>query len=65
MSHFVVPIFDRNLELTRDNFMEFVRATMIGTSYAIDFSFFPSHIELLWLISESALASVNEKFVLS
>ena len=45
--------------------MEFVRATMIGTSYAIDFSFFPSHIELLWLISESALASGNEKFVLS
>ena len=35
---------------------------MIGTSYEIDFSFFPSHIVLLWLISE--LASANEKFVL-
>ena len=31
--------------------MEFVRVTMIGTSYEIDFSFFPSHSVLLWLIS--------------
>ena len=31
--------------------MELVRATMIGTSYKIDFSFFPSHYVFLWLIS--------------
>ena len=31
--------------------MELVGPTMIGTSYEIDFSFFPSHIVLLWLIS--------------
>ena len=37
---------------------------MIGTSYEIDFSFFPSHIILLWLISGLALASANKKFVL-
>ena len=37
---------------------------MIGTSYEIDFLFFPSHVVLLWLISELALASANEKFVL-
>ena len=30
--------------------MELVRATMIGTSYEIDFSFFPFHIVLLLLI---------------
>ena len=44
--------------------MELVRATMIGTSYEINFSFFPSHSVLLWLISELALAFANEKFVL-
>ena len=38
---------------------------MIGTSYETYFSFFPSHIVLLWLFSELALASANEKFVLS
>ena len=36
---------------------------MIGTSYEIDF--FLSHIVLSWLISALALASANEKFVLS
>ena len=38
---------------------------MVGTSYKIDFSFFPFHIVLLWLISRLALACANEKFVLS
>ena len=38
---------------------------MIGTTYEIDFLFFPSHIVFLWLISELALASAKEKFVLS
>ena len=38
---------------------------MIGTSYEIDFLSFLSHIALLWLISELALASANKKFVLS
>ena len=38
---------------------------MIGTSYEINFLFFPPHIVLLWLISELPLASANEKFVLS
>ena len=27
--------------------------TMIGTSYEIDFLFFPSHMVILWLISVS------------
>ena len=31
--------------------MKFVRAAMIGTSYEIDFSIFPSHIVVVWLIS--------------
>ena len=31
--------------------MKLVRATMIGASYEIDFSFFPSRVVLLWLIS--------------
>ena len=34
--------------------MELVRATVIGTSCEIDFSFFPSHIVFLWLISRLA-----------
>ena len=38
---------------------------MIGTSYEIDFLFFPSRIVLLWLISELALASANKKFVIA
>ena len=38
---------------------------MIDTRYEIDFLVFPSHIVLLWLISELVLASANEKFVLS
>ena len=45
--------------------MELERAAMVGTSYEIDFSFFSSRVVLLWLISELALASANEKFVLS
>ena len=38
---------------------------MIGISYEIDFSFFTSRIVIVWLISELALASANDKFVLS
>ena len=41
-----------------------MRATIIGTSYEIDFSFFLSHIVLLWLISGLALDSHNETFAL-
>ena len=31
---------------------------MNGTSYEIDFLFFPSHVVFLWLISELALAKL-------
>ena len=40
-------------------FMELVRATMIGTSYEIDFSFFRL------ILYFYGLASANEKFVSS
>ena len=45
--------------------MELVRATMTGTSYEIDLSFFSSHIVPLWVISKLAIASANEIIVLS
>ena len=45
--------------------MEIVRATVIGTTYEIDFFVFSSRIVLLRLISEVALASANKKLVLS
>ena len=31
--------------------IKLVKAAMVSTSYKIDISFFPSHIELLWLIT--------------